>query len=314
MNYSPVHYNLSEDGIWEGDGTLPPYLFTREIAVSVDVAYATRRPLLVSGPPGSGKSTLARAIAGIQRCSYLYHTVTSRSRLEDLTGDFDQLQRLHDTQSAAKNDADYLPDWAYQKPGLLWWAFEPDTARRRGGRMIVSDPRVKMPEIPGNLVYKKMPEAVLLLDEIDKAESNLPNDLLEPLDQRSFRRPDGKTVAAPRNLKLLVVITTNRERTLPAAFLRRCISLEIQKPAIEALVKIARHHFRGRAEDNGSLFTSVARKYQEIYEMAEKLDHRPPGTSEYLDAVQACLNLNVGPNSQIWEQIEKATLYKACGN
>ncbi len=312
MNYSPVFYSLSDDGIWQGNDQSPPYLFTQDIAIAVDVAFATKRPLLISGPPGSGKSTLARAIAGIQECSFLTHTLTSRSRIEDLTGDVDQLQRLHDAQAAAKKDVDLLPDWAYQKPGLFWWAFESDTAQKRGGNNIEGlGPRFKKPVIPGYLIETKPLEAVLLLDEIDKAEPDLPNDLLEPLDQRGFSRPDGQPVKAPKKLKLLLVITTNGERGLPSAFLRRCVSLELEQPDDKSLIRIADYHFRKIARRKKSLYQSVASKTMAIYQTARDQDRRPPGTSEYLDAVRACLELDVTPDSPVWKQIEKATLDKA---
>ncbi|MCI0668432.1 MAG: AAA family ATPase [Methylococcaceae bacterium] len=317
MDYSTVFYMLPPGGIWQGDEHSPPYLFTREIAIRVDVAYATRRPLLVSGPPGSGKSTLAQAIAGIQQSSFLMHTLTSRSRIGDLTADVDQLQRLHDAQAAAKKDIELLPDWAYQRPGLFWWAFESGSASMRGGDRDLGE-RFTKPEVPGYLKDGNNPEAVLLLDEIDKAEPDLPNDLLEPLDRRGFRRPDGKPVSAPEDLKLLVVITTNKERALPAAFLRRCVSLELDAPGEKMLIDIAKHHVRkykwdrdNKSRDNTTLYTEVARKYLEVCSTARDQDRRVPGTSEYLDAVRACLELNVAPDGEVWKLIETATLNKA---
>ena len=96
-------------------------------------------------------------------------------------------------------------------------------------------------------------KTVLLIDEIDKAEPDLPNDLLEPLDRRRFSRPDGKHVEAGDDLEILTIITTNRERELPAAFMRRCVSLVLKAPDESKLQTIAHHHFpdsKNRLDNN----------------------------------------------------------------
>ena len=316
MDYTPKKFKLPQDGIWEGNSNFPfPYLFTDEITIAVDVALATRRPLLVSGPPGSGKSTLAQAIAGLHDWSYLKHTLTSRSRLEDLTGEIDQLQRLHDAQAVAATKQELLPDWAYQKPGLFWWGFNPESARNRGqSKAEIEDLNRPMIELmfPGH--QGKNNGVVILLDEIDKAEPDLPNDLLDPLDQRSFRPPIGDDITASAELAVLVLITTNGERELPPAFLRRCVYLELQNPNEESMRQIASHHFKDYLKDDreshSELFTAVAKKFLKVQDEAIRFERRPPGTSEYLDAVRACIELDKSPDHPLWQQIELATLIK----
>jgi MoxR-like ATPase len=149
----------------------------------------------------------------------------------------------------------------------------------------------------------------LLLDEIDKAEPDLPNDLLEPLDRLRFQVPNGPEVRAPEGLKTLVVITTNGERELPQAFLRRCVSLVLAEPDQARLIEIARHHFPDKDQDT-ALFATVARRVLALREVARERGLRPPSTSEYLDALRACDQLGVDPDHPLWSRVERATLEK----
>jgi MoxR-like ATPase len=154
---------------------------------------------------------------------------------------------------------------------------------------------------------RKSPNTVLLLDEIDKAEPDLPNDLLEPLDRRRFAVPNGPGIEADPNLKMLVIITTNGERELPLAFLRRCVSLVLEDPDDDRLQEIAcKHYPRG----DGDLHLAVALKVLEQRDRARQLDRRPPGTSEYLDALRACADLHITPQHRVWCQLAQATLVK----
>jgi hypothetical protein len=132
MSYQPTHFDrLPADRVLSKRADVDPYVFSEDIVIAVDVALATNRPLLVSGNPGSGKSRLADAIAAVQGWNLLGKTMTSRTRLESLTADVDQLRRFNDAQ-ARGNDAELKPDAYYLNPGLFWWAFQPETARLRG--------------------------------------------------------------------------------------------------------------------------------------------------------------------------------------
>lgn len=305
MEYQPKHFELPECGVWPGDGITQPYVLNDDITVAVDVALATQRPLLIAGPPGSGKSTLAATMAALLGgWRYLRHTLTSRSRLEDLTGQVDQLERLHD----AHLPGALKPDWAYLKPGLLWWAFSPRSAKRRGAaaeQLQKVDPRVAKSKLSTETVANT--DAVILLDEIDKAEPDLPNDLLEALDLRRFQVPHGPVVEAPKHMKLLVMITTNGERDLPPAFLRRCVALRLDHPDPAALQLIGHFHFRDAPEE---LVVALAEKVVSLREEAIARDRRPPSTSEYLDALGACMNLGITPAHPRWRHIEDTALIK----
>lgn len=305
MSHKPKLFTPRQPPEEKRDG-IPPYVYTDDILIAVDVALATQRPLLVSGPPGAGKSTLAANLAYSLDWRYLPQVITSRTRVEHLTGELDALRRLYDAQAAAAGSR-LLPEWAYLKPGVFWWAFDPEGAARRGGRTEEYDslakPLVplKAPGRPGGMAH-----AVLLLDEIDKAEPDVPNDLLEPLDRRSFTVLD-REVRANADLKVLMVITTNGERELPPAFLRRCVRLELQDLDKARLLDIARHHF---GPDPNPLHDAVADKMLELREQARRRGVRPPSTSEYLDTLRACQDLGVTPKSRIWRQVAESALFK----
>jgi MoxR-like ATPase len=312
MDYQPKKFTLPEDGIHLKGKNLdhPPYVFTDKIAIAVDVSLATGRPLLVSGPPGSGKSSLAPVMSDILNWRYLHEVFTSRTRLEDLTGDIDQLRRLNDAQQRDENP---LPErWAYLEPGILWWAYDQDSASRRGQDQKDIDNLIQ--QIGDNYALPDNPSeglstnnVVILLDEIDKADPDLPNDLLEPLDRKRFDVPQGPTVNAKNKQQVLVIITTNEERELPPAFLRRCINLRLTDPDETQLLTIAKHHYPKVAQ---KLRSDIANKLIEQRDTAKELDLRPPSTSEYLDAIEACRKLKIKPDSDEWKLLAQATFVK----
>ncbi|MCG6869389.1 MAG: MoxR family ATPase [Gammaproteobacteria bacterium] len=293
--------------------TTRPYVFDDDILVALDVAMATRRPLLVSGEPGTGKTTLARAMAGILDRRFLPRVVTSRTRLENITGDLDALRRLHHAQAAQRGET-ALPEWAYRVPGILWWAYDRESAFRRGAdpdeyREVKerNDPRYQDPVEPG--IAGGENNVVLLLDEIDKADPDVPNDLLEPMDSRRFHVFD-QEISADKTLQVLVIITTNGERELPPAFLRRCVTLQLKEIDEQTLIKVARHH---HGDERAPLYEAVAKKVMELREDAVSSGRRRPGTAEFLDAVRACKELELTPNSKVWRRVAESTLEKHIG-
>lgn len=311
--YAPRNFTLPADYCHPGDAKreIEPYLFSEQIVIAVDVALATRRPLLVAGAPGCGKSRLAEAMAAVLGWSLLTETMTSRTRLEQLTVEVDHLRRLHDAQRAARpGGGELLPDAAYHNPGVFWWAFDPQSAARRGlGVEDAARHRLADLSFPGNEPAQpgRPKGTVLLIDEIDKAEPDVPNDLLEPLDRLSFCLPDGAALKGDPQRKLLTVITTNRERDLPQAFLRRCVSLIIDEPGKEQLIAIATAH---NAKVGVELVEAIADKLIALRKDAANERRRPPGTSEFLDAITACEELAIAVDSDLWRQIERAVLLK----
>jgi MoxR-like ATPase len=277
------------------DGAL--YVYGEEIILAVNAALATERPLLIEGPPGSGKSSLAPHIARVLGWWYYEQVITSRTSAQDLLWEFDALRRLNDAQV----EKDLQPREAYVEPGVLWWAFDPESARQRG-RAKPPDSPLADPGRPGT-----RPEAVVLLDEIDKAEPDVPNDLLVPLGSREFRvKESGARIEARR--KFLLIITSNGERDLAPAFIRRCIRLVLPHHDVRRLVEIASAHFGAEHE---ALYRQLAEWVAEARHTARRRAQREPGTAEFLDAVRACLQLGITPDAVAWESLSRMVLSKA---
>jgi MoxR-like ATPase len=197
------------------------YVFNDRIRLAVQVALATGRPLLVRGESGWGKSSLAIASARFLGWDFLETVITSRTQARDLQWELDLLLRLNDAQ-AERLDPDFSK---YVRPGALWWAFQPAGAFAQqqlfdAARGVNSDRKPSSAK-----------GTVVLIDEIDKADPDVPNNLLVALGSLEFRVEEtGEIVRADKSRPPLVFITTNEERELPAAFLRRCI--EIRLPAL----------------------------------------------------------------------------------
>jgi MoxR-like ATPase len=278
------------------------YVYTPRTILALNVAIATGRPLLISGEPGSGKSTLAKNAAAILHRWYYRETITSRTRATDLLWTFDALRRLSD---ASTPNQPLLEKRYYVDPGILWWTFDPISARNRGteGEIPEKQQPLDKGQQPGG---DADPRAVVLLDEIDKADPDVPNDLLEPFDMKSFTvRETNDSVTAKR--EVLLILTTNGERELPPAFLRRCVTLTLDPPDKTWFVGIANQRY-GNKDD--SLHTAVAAEVIKLREAAARAGLRKPSTGEYLDALQVCRELGIDPGSKVWENAAENVLWK----
>lgn len=268
-------------------------LQVREIH-AINAALAAGRPLLVRGEPGVGKSQLARAAAKALGRVFVKHVIDSHTESRDLMWTFDAVKRLAEAQLAGALRDDRVQareDLAVNRflsPGPLWWSLNWETAKAQAKSV-----GAECPAQPDGGDWKN--GTVLLLDEIDKAETEVPNGLLEVLGAREFTplaysepvRADG---AAP-----LVIITTNEERVLPDAFLRRCLVLQLalpegQQELIAFLIARGRAHF---PQANTKLLREAAEMLYADRESAIKEQVRPfPGQAEYLDLLRAVLGLS----------------------
>ena len=183
------------------------YVYDDDIVLAVNVALAIRRPLLISGPAGSGKSSLAKFVANVMGWRYYEDVVTARTQARDLQWTFDAIRRLSDAQ--ANKD---LGAGGYVEPGVLWWAFQPKTAATRGADDETrAKPGFRKAEPPSQ--DQQGDRAVVLIDEIDKADPDVPNSLLVALGSNEFRIVETNAlVRATADAEPFVMITTNDER------------------------------------------------------------------------------------------------------
>ncbi len=277
------------------------YVYHRsDIALAVNVALATRRPLLLSGPSGCGKSSLALNVALTFGHRYYEYVVTARSEARDLLWSFDNLRRLNDAQAHKRN---LREDESYIEPGVLWWAFDLRSARQRGadGRL----PATQEAADPSLIVSGS--SAVVLIDEIDKADPDLPNNLLVPLGSMQFQVvPIRSTITGDQ--PPLIFITTNGERELPRAFVRRCVALELPAPTRDDLIEIAQAVIPER-DLKDDLFEKVA-EYVIGLRGGDDEDAASPSTAEYLDTLRACTALGIDTKHADFEDLSRITLRK----
>ncbi|WP_258907072.1 MoxR family ATPase [Actinokineospora sp. UTMC 2448] len=271
------------------------YILTPEIETAVKVAVLTGRPLLLGGPPGCGKSSLASFLA--RRLGVRYHefVATEDSRPSDLIWRLDAVRRLGDANANALSGRTGRDSTApYIEPGPLWWALDPESARARGSDGLAEEDQAAPPELLADHTPDR-PGAVLLIDEIDKADAAFCNGLLVPLGSRqAFVGPLDFTVRVPTGAPAwspLTVITTNNERDLPEAFLRRCLVLRLPAPDATRLVEIVGEHF-------GRLPAPIE---QLVRDLAEEVTRphtgRPVSTAEFLDLVKVLRHLDQAEDS-----------------
>lgn len=282
-----------------GADTHTKHVFDKDSVLAVNAALAVGRPLLVRGEPGTGKSQLARAAAHALGRTYVSKVVDARTEITDLFYTFDAVRRLAEAQLCATiRSADEtemarrLDETRFLAPGPLWWAFDWQSARAQA-----AEARTQAPEVPNGIDPDD--GVVVLLDEIDKADSSIPNGLLEALGNRRFEAPALGSIVA-RGQPPLVVITTNEERALPDAFLRRCLVLHLRlsddrDELIEWLMGRGRAHF---PESSDRLRRKAAELLWRDRTAFREQHLSPPGQAEYLDLLKAVIELRETDDQQ----------------
>lgn len=265
------------------------HVFDRRVIEALNGALAARRPLLIRGEPGVGKSQIAFAAAKELGRAVVHRVVDAKTDARDLLWSYDAIGRLGEAQIQAAfpgESADAvrnaLRQQKFVQPGVLWWAFDWESATEQAARS--GAPLRTAPK-----GWTKDAGTVVLLDEIDKADADVPNGLLEALGDRSFQVPrlDARVVAsgpAP-----LVIITTNEERALPDAFLRRCLVLQLKLPKEEGEFVELLHDRGGAHFPDMSTKVRTAAAQMMFQDRARYRQERltPPGQAEYLDLLRA---------------------------
>ncbi|MBK0397633.1 MoxR family ATPase [Limibaculum sp. M0105] len=232
------------------------YVATEDLMIAVNAAIRLERPLLVKGEPGTGKTELARQVADALGLRLIEWHVKSTTRAQQGLYEYDAVSRLRDSQLGDERVADVCN---YIRRGKLWDAFE-------------------APE-----------KVVLLIDEIDKADIEFPNDLLQELDRMEFHVYEtGETVAARQ--RPIVIITSNNEKELPDAFLRRCFFHFIAFPDAETMARIIDVHF---PDVKHELVRAALTRFYELRETPGL--KKKPSTSEALDWIRLLMADDVDP-------------------
>ncbi|WP_026604495.1 AAA family ATPase [Methylomonas sp. 11b] len=267
------------------------YLLDKASAYALEMALATKRPLLVKGDPGLGKSYLARAAAAKLKRKFIAEVININTEGQDLLWRYDPVARLNDAHAGIKDD-DKLNPKHYLNPGVLWWAFGWNSAASQYND--VCRHKIYCPQTSNDGALEN--GIVLLIDEIDKAEPSLPNALLEVLGNGGFEVPllgetIGKNSAADSKQALtppLVIITSNDERELPAAFIRRCLvlHLHIDEDVEGWLLERANVHYDDY-QCSETVKRLAARQLIADRQEAERHGTVKAGLAEYLDLLAA---------------------------
>jgi MoxR-like ATPase len=264
------------------------HVIDRRSVVAVNAALATGRPLLVRGEPGVGKSQLARASAVRLRRRFLRHAVDATTEPLDLLYTVDAVARLAEAHIVGALREGSRNDVAVEKfvrPGALWWAYDWKSAEAQMQRAGFSLEAASIEQFGDQGM-------VLLIDEIDKADSAVPNALLDALGHRKFDVPGSNPVQMSAE-RPLVVITTNEERSLPDAFLRRCFVLHLGLPDHEGDAAVRKAlQARGAAHfpNCDPALLAQAAAVIATRRLVTRRERLPaPGVAEYIDLLDAVI-------------------------
>jgi len=234
------------------------YIATEDLSLAVNAAVTLQRPLLVKGEPGTGKTQLAQEVAHSLRCPLIEWHIKSTSKAQQGLYEYDAVSRLRDSQLGEARVHDIRN---YILKGKLWEAFELEV------------------------------QPVVLIDEIDKADIEFPNDLLRELDRMEFYVYETREVIEARH-RPVIIITSNSEKELPDAFLRRCFFHYIRFPDEATMRRIVEVHFPGLKQELLSEALTAFFRIRETPGLKKK-----PSTSELLDWIKLLVAEDIPPEA-----------------
>ncbi len=308
-----------------GHGAWPAtrHQFDEDSVWAIRAALATGRPLLLRGEPGIGKSQLARAAAEHLRVPFLAKVIDERTERDDLLCYYDAVARVAAAQvcglaGQADRWTEMMAEERFLRPGILWWALNWKTAGERAGKFCRSCPEPEKHTDGKGEVWSedsdRLSGPVVLIDEIDKADPSVPNGLLESLGNEGFQTAH---MAEPASLRKnangevtgkrpLVIITTNEERELPNAFLRRCLvhTMLFPEDPEPFLIQRARVFWNDRLIDKVVLQEIIRLLVADRVE-AEKEGLAIPGAAEFLDLARALVTRHPGDSTKQIDCLKK---------
>lgn len=234
------------------------YVASEQLMSAVNIAMALEKPLLIKGEPGTGKTMLAQAVSNALNRRLIIWNIKSTTKAQDGLYVYDVVQRLYDSQFGGADVSDIK---RYVKLGKLGEAFSAE----------------------------EQEDIILLIDEVDKADIEFPNDLLWELDRMEFHIPEtGETITAKK--RPVVIITSNAEKELPDAFLRRCVFHYIEFPSQELMEEIVRVHFPNLEQNVLNAALAAFYRIRQLPALQKK-----PATSELVDWIRALTLSGISP-------------------
>ena len=315
------------------------HLFDKKDCTALWAAYKAGRPLILRGSPGTGKSQIAKAIAEQLGWAFVSEVIHGATELSDLFWQFDAVARLSEAQvqnteyneQQRQERQERLDSNKYLSPGRIWWAFDWKQAaafHRQCKSSRQSPPETPDPNTNGHGWSPEEGGVVLLLDEMDKADPDLANGLLESMGNLEFSVPylksngesTSNTIKADPS-KLLVIITTNEERELPSAFVRRCfvhtLSMEDSDDTVKHptygdielryqwLIERGQLHFQGKIHPQAYLDVAT-----ELWKDRHKIHRYKPGLAEYIDLLRVLSSVEKDEQVKVISEIKDFALKK----
>jgi MoxR-like ATPase len=262
-----------------------PYILSDGLVKAVKLSIALKRPLLLEGEPGCGKTQLAYALVyqlsqqnstteQMEWWPFYDWNIKSNSKAQSGLYTIDAVERLRETQIVGVSRSLRMTSSKIQQK-----VKNPKNYREFGPL--------------GNAIRSTDKRAVLLIDEIDKADNNFCNDLLFELEQFRFSIPETTEVFPSPPEPPIVILTSNRERPLPDAFLRRCLYFYIEFPDTKILRSIIKERFKDEIDE---LFEKAINCFEDVRAEMKPAGHRQPSTSEFIDFLTALRDKNITPN------------------